>query len=120
MSKLKVLALLLSALLGGVVVGWAINEYIIESNRVTVTVTDYEITLEVNATSCLVNEVLNFTGTFTKNTAPQSGQTIMLVCDDVPTGDSASTDANGFYQILYTVTQTGSFEFYTNTTVTIP
>lgn len=117
MRKIVLAVLLILALLGGIVAGTVIYEII--SPTVTVTVTDLKLTLNVNVTTCLVDEVVWLNGTFTKEGVPQQGQEIFLCCDGVPTGDFDVTDVDGYYEFFFTVSQIKTYAFFTNTTVTV-
>lgn len=120
MNKLQIACILLVAVIAGASIAIAVDKYIIESNRVTVTVTDYENSMETNVTSCLVGETVWINGTFTKEGVPLEDQNITLVCNNALTGDWDLTDVQGYYEFFYVVSLTGSYEFYTNTTVTVP
>ncbi len=119
MKNKKLLAVALIAIVAGAALAWAVGEYIL-SETVTVDVYDYILSLSVTPTSCMVGETVTFSGTLMLNSNPVPDVEVRL-CQGIPetgfyTGLSDITDANGYYEIPYTTTATGTFSFYTNAT----
>lgn len=116
MSKLKWLAVLLACLLAGAGVA-VVASIIIRSPTITITVEDYALTINANATTCITGETINFTGTLTTDSFIIENQNISLYySNDTYTGLSDFTDANGFYTIIWTATT--NLSFYTQAEIT--
>lgn len=116
LNKLAWIAILLIALIAGVVVASAVQNYL--SPEIEVTIEAYALTLTIDPTTYALGDTLNFSGTFTTDSFFIIGQNITLWCDGLYTGFSNLTDDVGYYEILYPATINGTFTFYTNTTVT--
>jgi len=118
MGKLKVLALLLAILIASAVItAWAVTTFIISPHRI-VTVEEYILTLNVNATNCVVGDALKFNGTLTSPSFAYEGATVKLYRNNTYTGLSDLTDETGYYEMLYLTTTIGAFDFYANATIT--
>jgi hypothetical protein len=117
LGKLKLALALLCVLILGITLGAVVQQYII-SPPVTVSVEEYTLTLVVNASTCVVGDILRFNGTLATNGFVYEGANVTLWCDNTYTGNSSLTDSDGYYEIFYNATSVGTFEFYTNATVT--
>ena len=117
MSKKFAVVVGLATVLLLTMVGYA--AYRIVSNRITVVVEPRAIIgLNANATSCYVLDLIEFFGIVSKVGTPLAGITVSLFYgNDTSTGLSDVTDANGQFSILWTSTQSGTFEFYTDANV---
>jgi len=97
-----------------VFVGILYATYVITSPRVTVTVEEYALTLNVNATTCRVGESIEFSGTLTKGGTPIMGENIELFySNNTTTGLTDTTTSSGSYSIVWTATKKGTYSFYT-------
>lgn len=115
--KKRTIVLILTALLIGVAVAYAVNTYVI-SPTVSVTVEDYSLTLFVNDTTAMKGDTLRFNGTLTSDTYVFESVNVTLWCNSTYTGFSTLTDSLGYYEILFPATTAGTFDFYANATIT--
>jgi len=97
-----------------VFVGILYAAYVIISPQVTVTVEEYTLTLNVNATTCRVGESIKFSGTLAKEGNPIMGENIELFYSNhTTTGLTDTTTGSGSYSIVWTATEKGTYSFYT-------
>ena len=116
--KLKYIAILLATILLATVAAWAVNEYII-SNHIIGEAENYILTLNVNASSpWMVGDTLKFTGTLTSSTYYFPNVNVTLWCNNAYTGNWTLTNSTGGYAILYPLKTAGTYDFYTNATIT--
>lgn len=80
------------------------------SNPVTVTVTEYALTLTVDKASVLKNMNVTFTGTLTKNGSPLGGATVYLYRNGTQIA-STTTNNNGQFTFTINCTETGVWEY---------
>jgi len=92
--------------------------YYITSELVTITVAKYILTLEANITSCTIGDSILFNGTLKYGDTLLNSQNITLCySNDTWTRLWDLTNALGQYEIVWTATSLGTFQFYTNTTI---
>ena len=110
----KVWGVTLILIVSLVFVGLLYATYVITSPKVTVTVEEYTLTLNANATTCRVGEVIEFSGTLTKEGTSIMGETIELFYSNhTTTGLADTTASDGAYSIVWTATKKGTYSFYT-------
>lgn len=115
----KTTLLILMLLASTAFISGAIAAIIITSPQVTVTVEDYTLTLNANATTCVIGETINFSGTLTTDSFVIENQNITLhYSNDTWTGLNALTASDGSYSMLWTATQKGTFNFYAKAEIT--
>ena len=110
----KIFILILFAIL--VVAGYAAAQYVISPSK-DVTVQDWILTLDVNATLCVKGDPLLFNGRLSSNGFVYEGATVTLYCNGENTGLSDLTNSTGYYEIVYSPMTVGVLTFYANATM---
>lgn len=93
---------------------WGYAAYVVWSGEVTVTVSDYTLTIS-DPPDGTVAETFTFDGTLNADGSHVSGKTVTLYVDDgggyVSTGLTDTTDAMGAYSITWTPSSSGTYTF---------
>jgi len=111
MLKLSTLFLVFLGFVGVLYASWTVL-----SPTVTVTVTDYELTIS-NVNTCRVTETITFSGILSLNGSPVPDETVELYKDNVATGLTDITASDGAYSIVWSATENGTFSFYTQVVI---
>lgn len=119
--KKSLIVYALIAFLACAAITWAVNNYIL-SNHVPVEVEEYKITLEANITRITLGETILFSGTYSYANSTgdywMTGETVTLWYNTTDTGQTDVTDSNGYYEIPFTPSTVGTYDFYANATIT--
>jgi hypothetical protein len=95
----------------------AYASYSIFSNIVTLTVSDYTLTVDVDESTPVLYHAVTFTGSLHLGTGPVTGATITLYQSDDQISwiavNNTETDGDGAYSILQNMTVSGTVYFRT-------
>ena len=115
--KLKYIAILLATILLATVAAWAVNEWVI-SQHVVIEVEEAFLTIQVSEGPYVKGDTIRFNGTLKSDTIIFIGANVTLWCNNTYTGYSNLTDDSGAYEIFFPLTTKGTWDFYTNATIT--
>lgn len=110
-ENLKI-ALMLCSLFLAVAIPVTIAALQIWSPEVTVTVSEYTLTI-TDPPDGTTLDTFTFTGFLTLDGSPVEGETVTLYIDGVATTDTDITASDGSYSITWTPTASGTFTFKT-------